>query len=257
MLFLLLITSLAVLVAAWLALPWLNAARTEKVERDLNRGAAPSRDPHPAKALAFEQARQSEYLEAHAGFRSMVGTEHYRGLNPSCRDLVDTYVALPDEPANAATDQASVRSRASDIQRRFDAECVDAAAAAPAPPSTGAQSVGSSELANVLLSDNAQYRALGPVCRGHVDTVRKMIVKPHITPADEERMSEIERLFEANCVDRQARADAYAEAACAQKREAAARHRAAYAQNQGKPGTSDTPVRDLEVLEADIAANCR
>ena len=138
MLFLMLIVALAVLVATWMALPWITAAHNEKVESDLNRGVAPAAKDSPSKATAVEQAQQIEFVEAHRGYKEMVGTEHYRALNPRCRQLIDDYVALMDRPADAAADNASVRTRAAGIQRSFDAECLETAAAAPATaPPTG------------------------------------------------------------------------------------------------------------------------
>ena len=135
LLFLLLIVALVLLVAASLALPRLKAAQNEKYEKDFVRGAAPKADP--ARAAANERAQAAEFAATHGDdFKAMRDTPYYLALSPRCRGLVDAHVDLLDKPADAATDNASVRASAAEIERSFEAECVDSAPPAAATGSS-------------------------------------------------------------------------------------------------------------------------
>jgi len=208
LLFVLLIVALAVLVATWMALPSITAARNEKIESDLNRGVATSAKADPAKAAAIERSAAAEFAAAHGGFKAMVGTEGYRALSPRCRELVDMHVALLDKPAGNATDNARTRASVADIEHKFGAECADNEAAAPATASMGA---------------------------------------PPADPADAAEQGKRQM--------------------CMEKRAAAERHRAvverARVEGTPKAGTIDDRTfveehaKQMERLDADIAANCR
>ena len=125
------------------------------------------------------------------------------------------------------------------------------------------------------------YRALSPQCRSYFDTFADARNRADVSPADRERIAEAERLFKANCVDREAGAREVEKARtrlaeddrriCAHKREEAAQVRAlvnlTLAEEREKPGTIDADKegrrksleenqRRLGELEADIATGC-
>ena len=129
LLFLMLIVALAVLVAVWMALPWFTAMRQEQIEKDINRGVTPTARMDPSQAAARERALMAEFVEAHGGFGALAGTEHYRALSARCRELVDAYVGLLDKPADAAADNAALRANVARIERSFETECAERAAA--------------------------------------------------------------------------------------------------------------------------------
>jgi hypothetical protein len=283
LLFLMLVVALAVLVAVWMALPWFTAMRKEQVEKDVNRGVVPTARVKPSEAAARERALMAEFVETHGGYQALVGTEHYRVLGPRCRELVDAYVGLIDKPADAAADNVALRANVARIERSFEAECADVAAAPAAEASSGSQA----ELKR-LGSNLDAYRALSPECRSHVDTFVGLFGQPGLTPGDRERIAEADRLFTAQCVARpaEAKADASAsvnaerpavqvddgrQAACAQQREEADRLRAVVALTLGEeppaPGAIDEDKRErheslganqsrLATLDAAVAAHC-
>jgi len=282
LLFLMLVVALAVLVAVWMALPWFTSMRQEQIEKDLQRGVAPTARERPEQAAARERALMAEFVETHGGFKALAGTEHYRALSSRCRELVDAYVSLLDKPADAAADNAALRANVARIERRFDAECAESVSAtAVVPPSSQAEM-------QRLGANLDAYRALSPECRLHVDTFVGLFDKPGLTPSDRERIAEADRLFTAQCVDRprEAKANANAnvnaerptvqvddgkQADCALLREEADRLRAVVDLTLGEeppaPGAIDEEKRErrealeanqsrLAALNAAVAAHC-
>lgn len=207
LLFLLLIVALAGVVLAWLGLPYSQAMRHERNERDIARGVAPPASVHPSTEHARERSRIIEFAEVHGGVKSLAGTDAYRALSPGCRELVDAYVDAVDRPADLATDQPALRARVAEIERSFGAECLEVAGTSPpAPPPPDAQAVMRQEAANL-----EAYRALSQECRGYVDTFVGLMDNPGLTPSDRERIAEAERLYMAQCIDRRVQAKAEAE----------------------------------------------
>jgi hypothetical protein len=281
LLFTVLLVALAGLVVVWLVKPWFVSARNEKTEKDVNRGVAPSAMADPSTSAARERAEAHEFAEARGDLKALVGTEHYRALSAPCRELVDAYVSLADKPADAAADTAADRASAAEIERRFGASCVDGAPAAPAAASAATQMEDLREQTVLLEASIEAYRALSPQCRSYFDTFADARNRADVSPADRERIAEAERLFKANCVDREAGAREVEKARtrlaeddrriCAHKREEAAQVRAlvnlTLAEEREKPGTIDADKegrrksleenqRRLGELEADIATGC-
>lgn len=283
LLFLMLVVALVVLVAVWMALPWFTAMRQEQIEKDINRGAAPTARVVPSQDAARERALMAEFVETHGGFKALVGSEPYRALGPRCRELVDAYASLLDKPADAAADNAALRANVARVERSFEVECAEFAAT----PSVEAPAGSQAELKRLGTNLDA-YRALSPECRAHVDTFVGLVDKPGLTPGDQERIAEADRLFTAECVVRpvDAKSDASAsvnaerpavqvddgrKAACAQQREEADRLREVVALTLGEeppaPGAIDEDKRErheslganqsqLATLDAAVAANC-
>ena len=114
---------LAVAVAAYLAMPYISTKRNEHIEKELNRGVPPAK-VDAKKAEEIERAQNVELAESVRGFKTIQESEHYRALSAACRGIIDDHVALLDRPADASTDMTAVRSRAAELERRFQAECV-------------------------------------------------------------------------------------------------------------------------------------
>lgn len=281
LLFTVLLVALAGLVVVWLARPWFVSMRNENIEADINRGVAPSATADQSTSAARERAEAKEFAEAHGDLKALVGTEHYRALSAPCRELVDAYVSLADKPADAAADTAADRASAAEIERRFGASCVDVAPAAPAAASVATQMEDLREQTVLLEAGIEAYRALSPQCRSYFDTFTDARNRADVSPTDRERIAEAERLFKANCVDREAGAREVEKARtrlaeddrrrCAYKREDAAQVRAlvnrTLSEVQANPGTIDADKRErrksleenqrrLDELEADIARGC-
>lgn len=281
LLFTVLLVALAGLVVVWLVMPWFVSARNEKAGADISRGVAPSAMADRSTSEARERAEAKEFAEAHGNIKGLVGTEHYRALSAPCRELVDAYVSLVDQPAGAATATTADRASVAEIERRFGASCADGAPAAPAAASADTHLEDLREQTILLEASIEAYRALSPQCRSYLDTVADAKNRADVSPTDRERIAEAERLFKANCVDREAGAREIEKARtrlaeddrriCAHKREQAAQVRAlvnlALSEERGKPGTTDADrqerrksleenQRRLDELEADIATGC-
>lgn len=276
LLFLMLVVALGVLLAAWMALPWISASRQERIEKDIVRGVAPSATPVASNAAARERARIAEFAEAHGGFKSVAGSESYRALSAPCRSLIDAYVGVLDKPADASTDQAALRASVADIERRFDAECSGIAAADAAP------TLGSAAEMRRLGANLDAYRALSPACRGYVDAFVGLSGQAGLTPSDRDRIADADRLFTEQCTARPAEAKVAPDvragqaeesrlAACASKRQEADSVRAVVDMTLGEeppaPGETDLDKRErhasldanrarLEALDAELAAHC-
>ena len=129
LLFLVLIVALAVIVATWTALPWIEATRKEKVERALNSGVTPAAKATPAKAappLSIEETKAAEFAAMYSRFEKLVGTDRYDALSQRCRGLVNGFVELVQNSSPAST---VGRDAAVELGHTFDAECADSAAA--------------------------------------------------------------------------------------------------------------------------------
>lgn len=285
LLFLLLLVALAGVVVAWFAWPMVVAARNERAEAAIARGVAPATSPSREEAEKRERAQAAEFAEVHGGLAGIVGSDHYRALNASCRALVDEYVATSDQATTSAAGAAAVRATVADIERRFGASCVDAPPDPPAPVRSPGPEPSPDTLGDRMRA-NPDYLALSPECRGYMDALAVMLAKPlnePVTQAEKDRAAELSRNYEAKCVDREAEARARAEAdaqraadaknfACNDRRERADLLRRAIAAGERyrppPPGGIDVEgqqahemldanKRQLEALDADIAANCR
>lgn len=131
-LFLVVMVAIAVVVATWLALPWITASRNEKIERDLNRGVATPAQGAPSKAVlspaeASEQAQAAEFADAYRKFESLVGTDRYGALSPRCHELVERFVNVVQGLTDPSSVSPAVRTTGLELARQFDSEC------APAP----------------------------------------------------------------------------------------------------------------------------
>lgn len=113
------------------------------------------------------------------------------------------------------------------------------------------------------LANSAAYHASSPQCRASIDTYVSLMSNPEDSAAFRASVTEAQSHFNASCVEPEAqteattpddakRAEVYRQIACSAKREKLAQSR-----SENAATTTEERRKLVEMLEADVAANCQ